>query len=160
MAETNDALEEDLEDRHISKGLIFTAIVLFPLIPFALIYLNRKLNKYVRGALIVAWFIFLTVVYQIACMQSGPVVKSINVPQSTITAKVGTVKQLDYKITPKDKDLKISKLAFISSDRSKASIDNLGKIKMTSPGRVTITMKVIDNHHTERKKTVKLLIIG
>lgn len=159
MAETTDVIEEELEDRKISKGLIFTAIVLFPLVPFALIYLNRKLNKYVRGALMIAWFIVLTATYQIACMREGPVVKSISTPISTITCKVGTTKKIDYTILPDTKKLKIKELNFKSSDRSKATVDNHGVVKATAPGKVTITLTVIDNHYTQRIKKMKMMIV-
>lgn len=159
MAETDDAIQENLEDGHISKGLIFTAIVLFPLVPFALIYLNRKLNKYVRATLMIIWFIILTATYQLACMHSGPVVKSISTPVSTMTAKVGTTQKINYKILPETKKLKIKKLDFISSDRSKATVEKNGVVHLTSAGRCTITIEVIDNHYTERKKDITLLII-
>lgn len=159
MAETTDVIEEELADRKISKGLIFTAIVLFPLVPFALIYLNRKLNKYVRGALIIAWFLVLTITYQLACMHDGPVVKSISTPISTMTCQVGSTQKIDYTILPNNKKLKIKELNFKSSDRSKASVDDHGVVKTTSPGKVTITLTVIDNHYTQRTKKIKMLIV-
>lgn len=159
MSETNDAIQEDLEDRHISKGLIFTAIVLFPLVPFALIYLNRKMNKKLRAVLMIAWFIVLTATYQFACMYDGPVVKSVSTPVSTITAKVGTTQKINYTILPNSKKLKIKKLDVTSSDRSKATVENNNKVRLTSAGKCTITIRVIDNHYTERKKKITLLII-
>ena len=94
MSDKNEAIEEYKSG--ISKWWVITGILLFPLVPFALIYLNKKINKYVRGALIVIWFIVLCGVYQFACIKQGPVIKSISVPVSTISMKVGTSHQISY----------------------------------------------------------------
>ena len=46
MSDKNEAIEEYKSG--ISKWWIITGILLFPLVPFALIYLNKKINKYKR----------------------------------------------------------------------------------------------------------------
>ena len=67
----NSMLKEEREP--LSKGWIFAGIVLFPLIPFVLIYFNKHLKKKMKMILGIVYFVFLFGVYQYACVAQGPV---------------------------------------------------------------------------------------
>ena len=153
----NEAIEEYKSG--LSKWWIITGIVLFPLVPFALIYLNKKLNKYIRGTLIIIWFLVLCVIYQLACIKQGPVIKSISVPVSTISMKVGNTHKITYDVKPLSSQLKIDNVKYTSSNRSIATIDKKGNITSISPGKTSITITVQDNHYTQRTKKITLLVL-
>lgn len=53
----NSMLEEEREP--LSKGWIFAGIVLFPLIPFVLIYFNKHLKRKMKMILGIVYFVFL-----------------------------------------------------------------------------------------------------
>ena len=53
----NSTLNEEREP--LSKGWIFAGIVLFPLIPFVLIYFNKHLKKKMKMILGIVYFVFL-----------------------------------------------------------------------------------------------------
>ena len=94
----NSMLEEEREP--LSKGWIFAGIVLFPLIPFVLIYFNKHLKRKMKMILGIVYFVFLFGVYQYACVAQGPVLSSVIIPDQYVTVKQGETYQIHYKTDP------------------------------------------------------------
>ena len=88
----NSTLEEEREP--LSKGWIFAGIILFPLVPFVLIYFNKHIKKKMKMILGIVYFVFLFGVYQYACVAQGPVLSSVVIPDQYVTVKQGETYQI------------------------------------------------------------------
>ena len=98
----NSTLEEEREP--LSKSWIFAGIVLFPLIPFVLIYFNKHIKKKMKIFLGIVYFVFLFGVYQYACVAQGPVLSSVVIPDQYVTVKQGETYQIHYKTDPQKRE--------------------------------------------------------
>ena len=69
----NSTLNEEREP--LSKGWIFAGIVLFPLIPFVLIYFNKHLKKKMKMILGICLFCFLVWCLSVCMCRTGTSIK-------------------------------------------------------------------------------------
>ncbi len=156
MAETVDVIEEEEKDG-LPKGMIFAAIVLFPLIPFGLIYLNRKMNKHLRAILMVSYLVFLLCCYQFACVSQGAIIRKVTIPETNITMKTNQTYQMSYKESPAS--VKVTKVTYTSNKHSVAIVNQqTGLVQTLTPGVVKISVHVTDNHYTTKTKKLKITV--
>ena len=148
----------DEEEFHWTKGLIFTAIVLFPLIPFVLIY-RHKFTRKTKIILMMDYFIFLTAIYQIACVTQGASIHSVAIADRYVTMRQGETYQIHYTTSPQKDKLTITNVNYHSSNRSVASVNSQGLVTCLSDGNATVTVSVTDNHYTTKEKTLHFVIV-
>ena len=133
----NSTLEEEREP--LSKSWIFAGIVLFPLIPFVLIYFNKHIKKKMKIFLGIVYFVFLFGVYQYACVEQGETY------------------QIHYKTDPQK--VKVEYAHYSSQYANVASVDQKGLVTTITPGTTRITLTAGDNHHTYKKKYLTIHVI-
>ena len=125
----------DEEEFHWTKGLIFTAIVLFPLIPFVLIY-RHKFTRKTKAS-----------------------IHSVAIADRYVTMRQGETYQIHYTTSPQKDKLTITNVNYHSSNRSVASVNSQGLVTCLSDGNATVTVSVTDNHYTTKEKTLHFVIV-
>jgi len=146
--EQSQEIYEESEHK-ITPIKVFVAVVLFPLIPFVLIY-RLKLKRGPKFALMVVWFAFLFGVYQYACVAQGSPLSWIMVQDKYLTFTPGETYTVTYDVHPDD--VVVTATEYTSSDKSVCTVDEKGVLTTIGEGNATITIDVTDNHHTTKSR--------